>query len=296
MKIIVTGSLGNISKPLAQKLIEEGHSVTVIAHSAERQQEIEALGAKAAIGNLENHDFLAAAFNGADAIYCMVPPNFEEQNSVAYYARIGQSYKKAIKQSGVGRIVFLSSWGAHLDSGTGTILGSYHVEQILNTLEHVSITYLRPCSIYYNLFHYIPMIKNVGIIGTNFKGTDKIVWVAPTDIADAAAEELTKHTYDDITIRYIASDEVTAAETAKVLGSAIGKPDLEWIAFSDEEVKDSFIKMNLPEDFAQDLVDLNASISSGRMGAHYEQNKPVLGKVKIGDFAKEFVAYYNQGN
>ncbi|WP_461105828.1 hypothetical protein [Spirosoma koreense] len=30
MKIVVTGSLGNISRPLTQELIQKGHSVTLI--------------------------------------------------------------------------------------------------------------------------------------------------------------------------------------------------------------------------------------------------------------------------
>ena len=49
MKIVVTGSFGNISKPLAVRLIENGHEVTVISSSATKKG-IEASGAKAAIG------------------------------------------------------------------------------------------------------------------------------------------------------------------------------------------------------------------------------------------------------
>jgi uncharacterized protein YbjT (DUF2867 family) len=52
MKITITGSLGNISKPLTQELVEKGHSVTVISSNPEKQKEIEALGAAAAIGSL----------------------------------------------------------------------------------------------------------------------------------------------------------------------------------------------------------------------------------------------------
>jgi len=36
MNIVLTGSLGNISKPLAQDLIAKGHSVTVISSKAEQ--------------------------------------------------------------------------------------------------------------------------------------------------------------------------------------------------------------------------------------------------------------------
>ena len=35
MKIVVTGSLGNISKPLTQELVEKGHEVTGISISGE---------------------------------------------------------------------------------------------------------------------------------------------------------------------------------------------------------------------------------------------------------------------
>jgi uncharacterized protein YbjT (DUF2867 family) len=45
MKIVVTGALGNISKPLAIALIENGHQVTVISSNTEKIKNIEALGA-----------------------------------------------------------------------------------------------------------------------------------------------------------------------------------------------------------------------------------------------------------
>jgi len=62
MKVTVTGSLGNISKPLTKELIQKGHSVTVISSKAERQKEIEAMGAKVAIGTMKATDFLTKTF------------------------------------------------------------------------------------------------------------------------------------------------------------------------------------------------------------------------------------------
>lgn len=49
MKIIITGSLGHISKPLAIGLVKQGHSVTVISSNADKQKDIEAISAIAAI-------------------------------------------------------------------------------------------------------------------------------------------------------------------------------------------------------------------------------------------------------
>ena len=95
MNIIVTGSLGSISKPLTSELIKKGHSVTVISSKRQKEKEIEEAGAIAAIGSLEDVEFLTATFAGADAVYTMVPPgNYFDPNLdlLAYYIRLGQNY------------------------------------------------------------------------------------------------------------------------------------------------------------------------------------------------------------
>ncbi len=71
MKILVTGSLGNISRPLAQQLVQKGHEVTVVSSRAERKKEIEILGAKAAIGSMYDVAFLSDTFRGQDVVYLM---------------------------------------------------------------------------------------------------------------------------------------------------------------------------------------------------------------------------------
>src|SRR6185369_215994 len=88
MKIIVTGSLGQISKPVTKELVAKGHSVTVISSNPERQKDVEALGAKAAIGTMEDAIFLTATFTGADAVYCMI--------SSGDASTIADNYKQAI--------------------------------------------------------------------------------------------------------------------------------------------------------------------------------------------------------
>ena len=58
MNIVLTGSLGNIGKILAPLLLQQGHNITVISSSAERIKDIEALGAKASIGKMQDVNFL----------------------------------------------------------------------------------------------------------------------------------------------------------------------------------------------------------------------------------------------
>ena len=72
MKIIITGSLGHISKPLAEELVQKGHAVTVISSNPDKQMDIETIGAAAAIGSIEDVIFLAKTFTDADANYLSI--------------------------------------------------------------------------------------------------------------------------------------------------------------------------------------------------------------------------------
>lgn len=291
MKIIVTGSLGNISRPLTKKLVEMGHQVQVISSDLAKKATIEGLGASALIGSLMDVDFLTEAFSAADDVYTMVPPNFAAADPLSYYEQVGRCYTTAIQASGIKRVVQLSSWGAHLQEGTGIITGSHRVEQILNQVNGASITHLRPCSFYNNLYVYTDMIKTQGFIATNYGGEDKVVWVSPMDIAAAAAEELVIRPAKN-TIRYVASDERSCNEVASVLGAAIGKPDLRWLAFSDEQVRAAMEKNGVPQRTAGLLVELNASIRTGLIRQDYDLHQPAMGKVKIEDFALGFAAAF----
>ena len=298
MKVIVTGSLGNISKPLTKELVQKGHQVTVISSDREKQKDIEALGAKSAIGSLEDVEFLAASFSGADAVYCMVPPNnYFDRNLdlLAYYRRLGNNYAQAIGQSGVKRVVNLSSIGAHLDKGSGIILGARDVEKILNELSlDVAITHMRPTSFYYNLLTYIHTIKAEGSIAANYGADDKVPWVSPIDIATAIAEEIVTPLVGR-KIRYVASEELTCNETARILGVAIGKPDLKWIIITNEQMLSALEAAGMNPQIAAGLVEMYASLHSGLLAEDYYRNKPtVMGKVKLADFAKEFAAAFEK--
>ena len=192
MKIILTDSLGNISKPLAIALVQQDHAVTVISSKPDKQPEIESLGATAAIGKVEDVDFLAATFTGADAVCLMVPPYFAVVDSRAYHQQVGRNYAQAIQQTGLRRVVQLSSWGAHLAEGTGGIPGSHNVEVIQREVPDITLTHLRPTSLYTNFYTAIGMIKGPGMMGANYAGNIQVAFKHPRDIAAAAAEELTK--------------------------------------------------------------------------------------------------------
>jgi uncharacterized protein YbjT (DUF2867 family) len=293
MKYVITGAAGNISKPLSEILLEKGHEITVIGRNAENLKELTNKGAKAAIGNLEDAELLSNTFRGADAAYIMFPPQYAALELKAY-EDLALHYSTAIKQSGIKNIVVLSSIGAHLPEGVGPVTGLYLAEQVLNKLADVNILYLRPGYFYTNLFANIGMIKGMNIVGNNSGDADNTIILShPIDIATAAAEALSSLNFKGHSVQYLFSDERKQGELAKVLGSAIGKPELPWVSFTDEQSLGGMIGAGVPETMAKKYVEMGASMRSGKMFEDYRKHTPLEGKIKLEDFARDFAAAYN---
>lgn len=298
MNIVLTGSIGNIGKPLTKELVQKGHSVTVISSKEERIAAIEALGAKAAIGSMFDAEFLTETFTGADIVYLMETMEaagdmFDKSiDFIGKISEIGHHYKTAVERSGVKKIIHLSSIGAHTNKGTGIIVFHHHVEQILKQLpDDIAIKFIRPVGIYFNMFSFISTIKNKGAIISNWGGDQKEPWVSPLDIADVVAEEIEKP-FDGRTVHYVASDEVSPNEIAKALGESIGKADLPWKVISDQELLKNWLDIGFNEQVAKGFIETQASQGSGILYEDYYKNPPVLGKVKLTDFAREFAEVY----
>ncbi|MBC3795234.1 SDR family oxidoreductase [Spirosoma utsteinense] len=305
MNIVLTGSLGNISKPLAQILLQKGHSPTVISGKADRQKDIEALGTKAAIGSLFDAAFLSLAFKGADIVYLMEPPfHFTDPNanSETLWQDIAHTYVEAIQKAGVTKVVHLSSIGGHTDKGVGILSWHYHVEQILKRLlPAVSIKTMRPVGFYGNLLANISILKQLsqgfiggslalqyygvagllsgkrGVIMGNYDGDVVNSYVSPNDIAAFIAEEMEK-LFTGRMVRYIASEELTGNQIAKVLGEAIGKPYLKHGKISDKILASALKKQGLDVKLASGIVEMGVSGRTGKLYEDYNKHKLVLGK------------------
>jgi uncharacterized protein YbjT (DUF2867 family) len=298
MKITITGSLGHISKPLVQELVQKGHTVTVVSSSPERQKDIEALGAIAAIGTVDDVTFLTSAFTVADAVYTMIPPSqhgFADPNfdMLARWTQITNNLAEAVKNSGVKRVVHLSSIGAHTDKGVGILSGHHSGEATFSKLADADITFMRPVGFYYNLLGFIPVIKSMGMIASNYAGDQPKPWVSPIDIAAAIAQEIVTPLKGRKVI-YVASDEISCTEIARILGETIGKPDLKWILLTDKQMQDAMEKAGMPKQIVTGFVEMNAAINTGLLYEDYYKHHPTLGKVKLKDYAPEFAAVYNK--
>ena len=294
MKYIITGSLGNISLPVTQNLLKAGHEVVVISSNPAKKDQIESLGAQAAIGSVQDEAFLETAFQGGDVAYLMIPSDFSLADYGAFQLEVADKYVQAIKASNITRIVLLSSIGSHLRKGAGPIDALGYLEEKLAELPGLQVKILRPSYFFTNLYSQIGLIKQAGIAGSNFGGTDeKLILTDTSDIATVATQELLAPFTAPQTVTYIASDERHPQEIAAVLGNAVGKENTPWVTFSDEDALNGMKGAGLNDSFAQLYMQMGQALQNGTMQEHYRAvgAKPT-GNYKLEDFAKGFAAAY----
>lgn len=287
---IITGSIGNISKPVVTGLVKAGKNVTVITSKADKVKDIEQLGAKALVGSVSDKAFVKKAFAGAEVVYTMIPPIWQTSNWRASQNEVGQAYIEAIRSNNIKYVVNLSSLGAHQKEGVGPVNALHDFEQGLNAIPGLNVKHLRPSSFYYNLLAQIGLIKHAGIMGANY-GEQKIALVHPSDIAEVVLQELLDLKFTGNSVRHIVSDERTGAEVAKTLGTAIGK-ELPWVIFSDADQLKGMLDGGVPQTHAPSYVEMGAALRNGKMQERLSEEKTV-GRTKLEDFAKEFAAAYN---
>lgn len=287
-KITITGSLGNVGGQLAQILIAQGHQLTIVTSKEERVEAIEALGAKAVVSEINDVEQLTNAFQHADAVFAMTPPNLGGERVIENTIHAGKSIATAIQNAQVKRVVLLSSIGADYPSGTGPIVGLHHIEQVYNELPEIHTTFLRAGYFYTNFYNDVPMIQHANILGANYPSDVNLPLVHPKDIAAAAAEELTADkTGKDV--RYIVSAVAQPKTYTQLIGTAIGKPELPWVELTDEQVSEGMKQAGLPEEIAGMYTEMGQGIREGKLMSHFEQTgSPVTGTTKLELFVNEF--------
>jgi uncharacterized protein YbjT (DUF2867 family) len=291
---VITGATGNTGKRISEALLKAGEEVVAISRDEKNLESLVNQGAKAAIGSLEDADFLTQTFSGAKAVYALIPPKWDIQEPWrAYQLRIANALTEAIRQAKVKNVVVLSSNGAHLPEGAGPVTGLYHFEQMLQKVEGLNIMSLRAGYFMQNLFATMGMIKGMGMFGYSLNADVRLPVVHTNDIADVAVKYLLNLDFNGFQYDFVAGErDLTMPEIAKVLGEAIGKPDLQYLSFPSADAKAGMLQAGMPETIADGYIELFDCLNQGLYLNDYKRTAENTTPTSIENFAKEFAFVY----
>ncbi|TAG04043.1 MAG: NAD-dependent epimerase/dehydratase family protein [Cytophagia bacterium] len=295
---VITGASGNTGKEIAKSLLEAGKEVVVIGRNTKSLEELVEKGAKSAIGDLENVDFLTQTFKGATAVYALIPPKWDlTEDWRTYQRRINTSITKSIHQSGVQNVVVLSSNGAHLPEGAGPVTGLYEFEKNLKEIHNLNILSLRPGYFMENLFGTLDMIKHLGFFGYSLKNDLKMPFVHTKDIAAVAVKHLLALDFKGFTTVFVSgSKDLSMDEVATIIGKNIGKPDLKYVTFSYEDAKNGMVQNGIPLTIAEGYNELFKSLNDGLYLNDYQRNAENTTPTTLEWFVENQLKYVYQQN
>lgn len=271
---VITGATGNTGRRIAEALLAAGQSVTAVARHPEKLADLAAKGVHVAAGNLEDATFLASVLKGAKAAYLMIPPNFAVQHWRRWMAQMVETYAEAVRQSGVQKVVLLSSVGAHRTEGVGPIGGLGELENAFKALTGVDVLALRPGYFMENLYGSVGMIQHAGINGGVTRPDVQIALVHTQDIAEVATQRLLELNFEGFSHEFIAGPaDLNFAEITAILGRGIGKPDLPYIQFSPADGKAGMLQAGLPETIADGYVEMGVGMNEGYLSEGFDLAK-----------------------
>lgn len=273
--ITIMGASGNTGSPLARRLLESGVEVRALGRSAAKLQPLAQAGADVVAGDATDADYLARAFDGADAVYTLLPDDFASTDCRAWYDRIGEAVTKAIRSSGVGHVVFVSSLGAEWPDGTGFIEALHAHEARMHTLAGagMNVLILRNGWYFENFFGNLSLIKHQGINGGAIAADLPIPMIAARDISEAAGSALRERDFDGIHVRELLGErDLTFAEATRIIGDRISLPNLEYVQFPYDDYAASLAQAGFSHDAAKLFTEMSRAINEGRVQPHETRN------------------------
>ena len=257
---VILGATGNTGSIIANSLLAAGKKVRVVGRDVGRLQRFVDEGAEAFMATISDAAALSKAFSSARAAYLLLPPAKSREDQ----ERDSDAIAKAVKESGLGYAIHLSSYGAQVPEGTGPVAGLHSSEQKLNAISGLNVLHLRAAYFMENNLAAIGMIHQMGLVGNALLPDLKIPMAATRDVGDYAAQRLLHLDFSGKQTRELLGErDLSMTEATAVIARGIGKPDLRYQQFPYEQVQQVLTQLGVPPKGAAMYIEMYKSINAG---------------------------------
>jgi uncharacterized protein YbjT (DUF2867 family) len=265
---VVTGATGHVGGALADGLLAARRRVRVVGRDAARLKRFTDRGAEAAVGSLDDAAFVAAALRGAGAVFAMIPPQPGAPSFRAFQGRVVAAFSEAARAARPRHVLVLSSIGADVGAGNGPIAGLHELEERLAAVPGVATLGLRPGYFLENHLAGLGLVKGMGIYGSALAADLKMAQIATRDIGAVAARRMGALDWTGREVHELHGQrDLTMAEVTAVLGRAIGRPELRYVAFPYADAEKGMIAAGLSPDLAGLYVEMSRGFNEGTIRA-----------------------------
>ncbi len=281
---VVLGATGHTGAGVAQTLLNHKFPVRVIVRSPEKVAPWQAKGAEVAVASLDDQAAMTNALTGAAGVYMLVPPNYGATAWLAEQRRRMDQAARAVKDSGIPHVVFLSSVGGHLEGKTGPIRAVHYGEQVLVAAAK-QVTILRPCYFMENWAPVIGMAKSQGILPTFLAPAARVPMISTKDIGRVGAEQLMAGGKGRTVVELAGPENYSPQQVAAALSQILGRTVNEQAAPLSAVVP-TFKSFGFSDEAASLFEEMYRAFSKCAVGYEHPQTL-VRGKVTLAEALRE---------
>ncbi len=214
--IIITGASGQVGSNIIRELQNQNKPVKAVLRNPEKARDF----TNVEVADFFDQEAMKKAFKGGETVFLITPENPFSTDVFSETRAILNNYRAALVDSGIKKLVGLSSLGAQHPAGTGNLVMSYMLEHAFDELS-VEKTFIRPAYYFSNWLGFADSVRETGILPTFFPPSLKIAMISPTDVAKFAADILLK--YQGGLLEIMGLDAYSSQEVADAFGIILGK-------------------------------------------------------------------------
>ena len=260
---VVAGVSGRVGSVVAAELLARGQRVRGLTRDAARGAAWAAGGGEAAVGSLDDREFLTRALEGAAGSFVLLPEDPFAADFHGGRRAMADAIVSAVREREVPHVVVLSAVAASLADGNGPAKDLHYLERAVRKTA-ARVTVVRASWFQENVGAVVPAARAAGIY-PNLMGSADVAFptIATRDVGRIVAALLlapppTSEVIDLVGPSYSARDLATA------LGAALGRP-LQVVDVPPPARVGALVEAGLPQSFAQEVAELYACVESGRV-------------------------------
>lgn len=278
----VAGVSGKTGSVVAETLLGDGKAVRVIVRDAAKGEPFKARGAEVAVAELGDAAALTRALTGVAGAYLLLPLNMGATTPVEDHAAFTAAMATAIRESKVPHVVFLSSVGAHLETGTGPIR-SLHVAERELAATGTALTALRAASFHENWGSALAMVPT-GILPTFVPSDVMYAQVATRDVGRTAAAALLEGAPLGTTqvVELSGPRDYCANDAASAIATIVGTPVVaQWAPL--ESIIPTLTSFGVSAPVAELFREMYEGLTAGRVVHQGGSARVVRGSIPLED-------------
>jgi uncharacterized protein YbjT (DUF2867 family) len=260
--IVITTPTGTIGQQVLEKLLDSGETIRVIARDPSRLHAHVRERVEVVQGSHSDSVVVNQAFEGADSVFWVVPPDFQANNVEKRYLEFIRPACEAFKSRGVKQVVAVSALGRGWPKPAGLVSASIAMDDLIASTG-VAFRALTMPSFMDNFLRQVEPIKNQGMFFSPMSGDLKTPTCATRDIAAVAAKLLLDSSWSGSgNVPVLGPEDLSCNEMAQIISEVLGRPvRFQQVPF--DAFKASLIESGASESMATAMVEMMVAKNEG---------------------------------